>query len=102
MKTLYCYLGGSLKDTLHLSDLPVTGPTLFEAQNAADVQTIVRITGAKFLLFYGTWLPQRPVPVNHPQLVKHLHKAFCPPPVKVRPVARVDTNDFDPFSIVDR
>lgn len=101
MTTLYCSLGGSLKDTLHLEYLPATGRTTFEAQSPADVQQIIRMTGATQVMFGGTWLPQRAVAVDHPQFVKHLAKAFNPPkPRQPKPVQVAD-DGFDPMSVID-
>lgn len=101
MRTLYCYIGGSLNDTLHIDSLPMVGTVLYEVNSAEDVQRVIEHTEAKRVMFHGRWLPQRALVASHPHLARYIGKAFNPPAPK--PVQRVTTtaDDADLLALID-
>lgn len=106
MDTLYCNLGGSRNDTLHISDLRTIGAANHEARTVEDVQRILAETGASAVMFGFSSLPHRAVPLGHAKLdsyirrvVGYLHKQR--PAAPIRP-QRVMVDDPAMLDFIDR
>lgn len=88
--THYCNLGGSMRDTLHIQDLPSFSLANHAANNKEDVRRIITETGAKQVMFHLLSLPRKAIAIDDPRLDGWLNRLFNPKPANrsVRP-ARV-------------
>lgn len=104
MYTLYCNLGGSLRDTLRVATLPTVGSANHEARTVEDVRRIIAQTGARQVMLCGASMPMRAVAINHPKLDSYIRRMLAPrlPKIarKAQPVATFTDAELD--DIIDR
>jgi hypothetical protein len=103
MNTLYCNIGGSLKDTLHLDTLPTVGAANHEARSAEDVRRIIAHTGVTYAMFAAASLPRNAVAVDHPKLYSYIRRMLAPasPPRTQARAAQVAVADANIDDIID-